>query len=86
MKENGLKGMSAKQKMEIASVYDADLSKETLRDWMVKDIRGVHVLLSEVLGSEECISALTEVFYKRYLELQESKKAQPSLEFETKEG
>lgn len=76
---NGQK-MSAKEKLEFAVFHDADISKDQISTWLQNDIRGVYLLLSEVLASRECLDALVDVFYKRYLKFHEDKKNNPELD------
>lgn len=65
---DGVKG-----KLDSALFHDADIAKAQVREWLVKDMRGVYILIAEVLASEECVDALTEIFYGRYQKLHKDK-------------
>lgn len=75
MVQNGKKveEFSAKQKVEYAVFQDKSLNRETIKEWLKKDIYGTYLLLSEVLASQECLEALTTVFYARYEAFQKEK-------------
>lgn len=70
---------SAGEKINAAVLVDADIAKETIREWLVKDMRGSLITLNEVLNSKECIDALLEIFWKRYSDLHKAKVEQPEL-------
>lgn len=64
---------SVDAKIQYSVFQDGQLSRDTIKGWLSKDIRGVYLLLSELLTSPEALDALTEVFYKRYLSFHEQK-------------
>lgn len=66
-------------KVEYAVKENANLGKDQIREWLVKDIRGSYLLILEVLNSEESINALVEIFWKRYKKLHDAKQSQPEL-------
>lgn len=66
-------------KVDYAVKENANIGKEQIREWLVKDIRGSYLLILEVLNSEESIDALVEIFWKRYRRLHDQKNAQPEL-------
>lgn len=80
-KENGkmAEGFSTSEKVDFTVFKDGTLSRETIRSWLSTDIRGVYMILAEVLAAEEVLDALTDVFYKRYKKLHEAKMAQTEL-------
>lgn len=50
------------------SIFDGQpVSREDIRNGLQRDLRGLHVTLTDVLRSKECIDALTDVYYQRYL-------------------
>lgn len=61
--------MFMKDKIDYEVFKNGSISKETIKEWLKKDIQGVYVLLSEMLYSPEVIDALVEVFYQRYLKM-----------------
>lgn len=63
---------SVKAKSDYAVFNNADIPKEQIKEWLVKDIKGVFILLSDLIQTPEAIDALTEVFYKRYCDLHKS--------------
>lgn len=71
--------MTPGQKIEYAVKVDADISQAQIKEWLIKDIRGVHILLSEILQTEECIDALVKVFYERYSTMHKAKTENPEL-------
>lgn len=75
----GGKELSPAEKIQLASFADANLTKEQIHEWLEKDMRGVYVLLTEVLASPECLLALSEAYYKRYQQLKEKLANAPEL-------
>lgn len=81
----------SKEKMSVSSQIDyavfsnANLTKDQIKGWLQADIRGVYLLLAEMLGSVEVLDALSEVFFKRYVKFHEEKKeAQKQQELDLK--
>lgn len=68
-----------KSKVDFAVFTDANISRQEISEWLVRDIKNTYFTLSEVLNSKECIEALTDVFYKRYCDMHAAKAAQPEL-------
>lgn len=68
-----LHGRSVNQKVDYALFTDANLSRDTIKGWLKNDIRGMYLTLAEVLASNDCIEALTEVMYKRYTGIHKAK-------------
>lgn len=66
-------------KVDYAVRENANLGKETIKEWLVKDIKGVYILLAEIINSKEAVDALVEVFWKRYQDMHAAKNAQPEL-------
>lgn len=60
-------------KVDYAVKSDASISRDQIREWLVKDMRGVYLLLSELLNSPQCVDALTDIFYARYQDMHKSK-------------
>lgn len=67
-------------KMQYAVFKDQNLDRETIKNWLIKDIRGTYITMSELLSSRECIEALTDVFYKRYVDFHAKQQANPELD------
>lgn len=67
--KNDEKVPSPNQLQQQAAFAGVKLSREEIFDLVKRDMRGIHVLLSEILASDVCINALTDVFYKRHVEL-----------------
>lgn len=70
---------TVQEKIDYQVFSNQNLSREQLRAWFVKDIKGVYILLSELLNTTEAIDALTDVYYKRYKDFHEAQKNQPEL-------
>lgn len=66
-------------KVDYAVKENANIGKEQIREWLVKDIRGVYILLAEILNSKEATDALVEVFWNRYKTMHEAKQNQTEL-------
>lgn len=60
-------------KVDYAVKNDASISRDQIREWLVKDMRGVYLLLSELLNSSQCVDALTDIFYARYQDMHKIK-------------
>lgn len=63
------KKKSITQVVDGAALTESTLTKEQLRAMLVQDMRGCVVFMNEVMGIPEAVSALTDVYYNRYLEL-----------------
>lgn len=70
---------SIDQRIQFNVLQNADLSRETIKQWLEKDIKGVYILLADILQSSEIMDAIVNVFYKRYQELHDSAKVSPEL-------
>lgn len=70
---------TVQEKIDYQVFSNKNLSREQLRAWFVKDIKGVYVLLSELLDTTEAIDALTDVYYKRYKDFHEAQQNQTEL-------
>lgn len=70
---------SVDSKVQYSVFQNAALNRETIKEWLKKDVYGTYLLLAEVLASQECLEAITEVFWKRYQEFHKAKQEQPEL-------
>lgn len=61
------KRMSPTQVLGEAEVRNTPVSRDTIREWFKRDLRGIHVLLAEILATDVAIDALVEVFYDRHM-------------------
>lgn len=52
---------------------DLTMTRDQIKAGLKKDVYGVYVVLAEMLASNEVLEAITEVFWKRLLELREQK-------------
>lgn len=60
---------SVDQALQYAAFQDIELSKKEIADRLHKDIVGMHILLSEILKSEDIQEALSEVLYQKYVRI-----------------
>lgn len=67
---------SINEKVQYSVFRDNTLTKDTIKQWLRKDIQGVAVLVNEILHTEEVLNAIVDVFYARY----EALKAQTKIE------
>lgn len=75
--------LSPEQSLQSEAFAGRDVTREQIRDGLSRDLRGLFITLQEVLRSQECIEALTDVYYQRFLKLKESE-IPSSEEVETK--
>lgn len=70
MKNNG-KVSSIKSRIDKTAMrgLSLDLTREEIKADLQRDIRGVYVLLAEMLNTDEVLNAITDVFYERYVRL-----------------
>lgn len=68
------------QAIDQAAKNGTPISKDQMREWLRKDIVGVHVLLVEILNTQQCIDALTEVFWERLKQKQAAAAPAPGQE------
>lgn len=66
-------------KIQYAVFSDQNLTKAQIKDWLARDMRGVYLLLAELLASVEAQEALAEVFWKRYRKFHDERAANPQL-------
>lgn len=57
------------QKAQYQVFKDGKITREQIGEWLQKDIQGIYVLLSEILGTPEILDVLVGVFYKRYTDI-----------------
>ena len=62
-----------------AAMESAELSLEQVRSYLVRDIKGIYVLLADILNSDEVTDALAQAIYQRYEKHMQAKKAAPEL-------
>lgn len=75
------KDVGVTELVDHAILKDANLSRDTVKAWLKRDISGCYILLTEVLRSEEVLEALTSIFYAKYKTYQEQKMKEPELPF-----
>lgn len=76
-KKNGANGIM--HELGKAAVKEQFVSKESVKSYLKKDLTMIHVLLMEILSTEEVLDAITEVIYTRYEKIREAKDAAPEL-------
>lgn len=79
-----LHGRSVNQKIDYALFADADITRDRIKGWLKNDLRGVYLVIAEILASNDCVEALTDVMYKRYSDLHKAKAEQTELNFPAK--
>lgn len=57
--------------LQYAAFKDMQLTKEQIRENLQNDIKGVAVTIIEVLQSPQCLDALADIYYARFLALKE---------------
>lgn len=77
MAKKSEKQASIKQVLSEGAFHGTNYSPDDIKNFLRRDIKGVYILLAEVLQSDEVIDALASVYYKRYQELM----AQQPIEF-----
>lgn len=80
------KPVSNKEKVQQAIFNGQFVTKENMREAISRDIETSYILVWEVLQSKECLDAITEVFYARYLKVlsdqkAEAEKVEPSIPY-----
>lgn len=76
-KDSGVHGPF--HKVDYAIKENAELSKEQIREWLMKDMKGAYIVLAEIINSQECYDALVEVMWNRYLRMHKEKQIAPEL-------
>ena len=61
-----------------------EVTEEMIREWFMRDLKGVYVILAEILQTKECIDALAKIYHGRYLQMVEGMKRQPELDLNAK--
>lgn len=70
MKENKEeKSSTPKQAIEEAAFNNWSMTREQIQFGLKRDIRGIYVVLAEILQSQEVLDAITNVYYERYLKI-----------------
>lgn len=64
--------LSPEQSLQQEAFSGREVTRDQIRDGLSRDLRGLFIVLQEVLRSSECIDALTDVYYARYKRLRES--------------
>lgn len=70
---------SVRESLDDAAFNGKNVEKDQLKSFLKQDLKGVYLVLADLLRTEEAIDALTDVFYSRYLRLKEAKEASPEL-------
>lgn len=68
-----------KDVIEKMAFVDGTMTREELAQQLTKECRTAVVFMSEVLSSPACMDALAEVYWKRYVALNEKKALTPEL-------
>lgn len=66
-------------KVKFAVKENANISKDTIREWLRQDCRRVHIFMTEILENKFIFEQLTEVYWKRYQDLHKQAMNQPEL-------
>lgn len=67
-------------KIKFAVKENANISRETISEWLRQDVRRVHIFMTEILENKFIFEQLTEVYWKRYQDLhKKSLENQPEL-------
>jgi len=60
--------MTNTEKVQYAALQNSDLSEDTIRTWLKKDVESAYCLMLEILNNKDMLDALTSVLYNRYKE------------------
>lgn len=74
-----------KENIDKASMFSKTITRDQIKEWLVRDIKGVYVLLAEIINTDECQEALVEVFWQRYLRQQKEQEIQSAIKEEGKD-
>lgn len=69
-----------RKNLEHAAITEQEVTRDQIKQWLVRDIRAVHILLAEMLNTKEITEAITEVFWQRFLRLKKEDQIKESLE------
>jgi len=67
VQQQGVPDLKARADYEVFK--NGQLTREQIAEWLQKDIQGIYVLLSEILGTPEILDAIVNVFYSRYTDI-----------------
>lgn len=68
-----------KEKIDKAAIFEKTITRDQVKEWLTRDIKGVYVLLAEIINSDECQEALVEVFWQRYLRQQKEQEIKSAI-------
>lgn len=74
------KPLSPGEKLQVAAQRDQFVSFETVKSHLQRDVGDMYILLAEIMSSDEIITAIANVIYKRYQDIMKAKEAQPELD------
>lgn len=70
-----------KEKIDRSVLQDVTIERAQIAKWLERDIKSCYVLIMDILATDECMEALTEVFWQRYLEFHNRAKNEPGIPF-----
>lgn len=76
------KVMANSSKVDYSVMKNANLSKETIGEWLDNDLQTLFVFVCDVMHTKEIRDALVDVLYARYKALHAQKEAAPELPLE----
>lgn len=69
------------QALQFAWMKDGKVDRSMIEEFLLRDLKGIHVLLTEMLSDPEIIDAITNVIAKRYQKVFDANKAEPEIPF-----
>lgn len=67
------------QQAQYAWMKDGKVDRHMIEEFLVRDLKGIHVLLTEMLSDKDVIDAITKVICDKYQKALEVQKSQPEL-------
>lgn len=74
-----------KSKLDYAAFLQQDISKETVRENLTREMRDAYLLLSELLATPPLLDMIAEHYYQNFLKLKATHENQLTLESQAQE-
>lgn len=62
------------QKIQYNVLHEQNLNRDTIKEWLSRDIKGIYIILADILRQDEILEKLTDVYYDRYKAFHAQKK------------
>lgn len=69
-------GATISTQLNKAAFKGQEVTKESVVEYLTKDISGVYLLMTEIMNSKEIIEAIAQVIFDRYEKTRKAKEAQ----------